>query len=168
MLALWQPTHNGLTEYVFWKIPLPRLQAWVPFPKTLPWLDGELLVHDLISVGLAAYIFKTLVSDAMDELCIETRVDQPVSGTPAAKVGPKTLVTTGWHGMVRHPLYTLLLAATLATPRMTATRLTTVIAFVLYLIPGVWMEERRLESEFGEAYQDYRKEVPYQFIPYVY
>ena len=165
MLLFWQPADVG--QDVLYKLPLPSLRDYRPFPNAVPWLDGENLVHDLISVGLAAVVFNTLVSSAMDELSIPTRVEQPGINTAAFAGGEKKLVSDGWHGVVRHPLYTLLLTAVLLTPRMTRTRLYTVAAFVLYLIPGVWMEERRLDEEFGGAYAEYRKKVPYQFVPYI-
>lgn len=165
LLLFWQPA--DISQDIVYKLPLPSLREFRPFPVAVPWLDGENLAHDLISIGLAGFIFNTLVASAMDELSIPTRVDQPGFNTAGFRHDEKTLVSDGWHGVVRHPLYSLLLCAVFLTPRMTRMRLYTVAAFVLYLIPGVWLEEHRLDKEFGGAYAEYRKKVPYQFVPYI-
>jgi protein-S-isoprenylcysteine O-methyltransferase Ste14 len=35
--------------------------------------------------------------------------------------------------------------------------------FLLYLLVGTWLEERKLLAEFGAAYARYRREVPALF-----
>lgn len=63
---------------------------------------------------------------------------------------------------VRHPLYSgtilLVLGYVLFVP--TYASLTTAGCIFLYLPIGIWLEERKLLRHFGDAYQQYRAEVP--------
>ena len=79
------------------------------------------------------------------------------------------LVATGPYGFVRHPIYTGLIIALLATA---ATEATPGALFGAVLIAlGLWVkaraEERFLLSELGpEAYESYRRRVP-MLIPFL-
>ena len=77
----------------------------------------------------------------------------------------QTLVTTGLHGTVRHPLYLAHLlnmigwslgSGTLATFALTAT------AFITGAIM-IRLEERELAERFGTAYREYQQRVPAVF-----
>jgi len=72
------------------------------------------------------------------------------------------LVTTGMHGRVRHPIYVghllMMIGWTVASGLTVCFALT---AFAL--LTGVAMiqtEEKELEQRFGEAYREYKKQVP--------
>lgn len=75
---------------------------------------------------------------------------------------PGTLVRSGLHGRMRHPIYTgtivLLLGWLLLSPTA-ATALCIGLTFV-YLPVGIALEERKLIALFGEDYRRYRQEVP--------
>ena len=47
-------------------------------------------------------------------------------------------------------------------------RLLIFFSYLTYLVYGVYMEEQRLIEDFGQAYVEYKKKVPYRFIPFVY
>jgi protein-S-isoprenylcysteine O-methyltransferase Ste14 len=84
------------------------------------------------------------------------------SGTITRKEG-HYVVDTGPYAVVRHPIYTGAIAATLATAAAEAT-LPAVIGLVLITL-GLWLkartEERFLREELGpEAYDAYRRRVP--------
>ena len=64
---------------------------------------------------------------------------------------------------VRHPWYTgsfLLLWG----HDLDAAGLTRGLVLTVYLFVGTWLEERKLVSQFGNAYREYQREVP-MFIP---
>lgn len=169
-LVLTYQRNLGGANRVLWQLPLPfadTLAKFQPFPR-LSELNGLLLAYDLINVAVTTYIFIYHITKALDELTLDTRADKFLENKPAGSEGKKELVTTGYHGIVRHPLYTMLLASMLLTPRMTLSRAVVIAGYILYLIPGVYFEEKRLDQEFGGAYDRYRKKVPYQFIPFIY
>nr|WP_280178209.1 MULTISPECIES: isoprenylcysteine carboxylmethyltransferase family protein [Mesorhizobium] len=77
------------------------------------------------------------------------------------------IVDTGPYGLVRHPIYTGLLLALLAT--MAAKGTVWGIAGVALLTIGIVMkaklEERFLRGELGPAYDDYARRVP-MLVPF--
>ncbi|MER9583598.1 isoprenylcysteine carboxylmethyltransferase family protein [Mesorhizobium sp. M0276] len=88
------------------------------------------------------------------------------SGTVTAKAGHR-VVDTGPYGLVRHPIYTGLLLAILAT--MAAKGTVWGVAGALLLTIGIVMkaklEECFLRSELGSAYDDYIRRVP-MLVPF--
>jgi len=74
--------------------------------------------------------------------------------------GTLKLVTNGMYGVVRHPMYTLTLAAFAVAPRMTLDRLWVVVLNLTYLFFAIPVEERKCIKTFGQAYLDYQAKVP--------
>jgi methanethiol S-methyltransferase len=70
------------------------------------------------------------------------------------------LVTRGLYRVVRHPLYTFGLLFIWFSSTASLNTLTVYIGFTLYVLVGVYFEERKLLREFGEAYAIYRKNTP--------
>jgi protein-S-isoprenylcysteine O-methyltransferase Ste14 len=78
--------------------------------------------------------------------------------------GPGRLFTGMAYGIVRHPLYlgfSLILAF---HPDQTRNSFASAATIVLYFYVGTFLEERRLERAFGEAYREYKRRVP-RFLP---
>ncbi len=78
------------------------------------------------------------------------------------------LETGGTYRIVRHPIYLGTIALLAGTPEMTADRLLFTVLSLTYLVAGVWLEERSLREEFGEAYDDYARTVRWRLLPGVY
>jgi protein-S-isoprenylcysteine O-methyltransferase Ste14 len=72
-----------------------------------------------------------------------------------------------WHySLVAHPIMTGMLTCFWATPVMTAPRLLFAVGLTTYILAEVkLMEEPRLKSKMGKAYDQYLKSVP-SFCPY--
>jgi protein-S-isoprenylcysteine O-methyltransferase Ste14 len=72
------------------------------------------------------------------------------------------VVDTGPYRLVRHPIYSGLLLALLATTAVKGTA--PALAGFTCLLAGIWLKARREEhwlgQELGGAYQDYRRRVP--------
>lgn len=84
------------------------------------------------------------------------------SGMVTRKADHK-VIDTGPYALVRHPIYTGILLAVLAT--MAAKGTVLAIAGALLIVIGIWMkarlEERWLSQELGVgAYEEYRRRVP--------
>jgi protein-S-isoprenylcysteine O-methyltransferase Ste14 len=69
------------------------------------------------------------------------------------------LKTNGMLGITRHPWYAGAIALLWATD-LTKARLITNVILTVYLIVGVFLEERKLVGEYGDAYRIYQKRVP--------
>jgi len=73
---------------------------------------------------------------------------------------PPRLVTGGLYRYIRHPLYTAGLVFIWLLPFMTCNLLALNLGLTAYVLVGVYFEERKLVSEFGEAYVEYRRRTP--------
>jgi protein-S-isoprenylcysteine O-methyltransferase Ste14 len=78
------------------------------------------------------------------------------------------IIDTGPYALVRHPIYTGLILAVLATAAVKGTL--PGIAGAVFIVWGLWMkarlEERFLRTELGAAYDDYSRRVP-MLIPFL-
>ncbi|MDT8384113.1 MAG: hypothetical protein RRB22_06830 [Gammaproteobacteria bacterium] len=72
---------------------------------------------------------------------------------------PEQLHISTLHRFVRHPWYFFLLVI-MWTQDLHATQLFTYGLFTLYLVIGSRLEERKLVTHYGAAYQQYRTQVP--------
>ena len=75
----------------------------------------------------------------------------------AAAPDPVGLVTTGFYRFVRHPLYSFSFVLLWLMPWMSWNLLALCAGFSLYMLVGIWFEERKLAAEFGSAYAEYRR-----------
>ena len=79
---------------------------------------------------------------------------------PEKPAGEAQLVARGAYRWVRHPMYTGSLLFIWLTPVMSMNMALFYAALTLYIFIGARFEERKLLSEYGEAYRAYRQEVP--------
>ncbi|QKC86277.1 isoprenylcysteine carboxylmethyltransferase family protein [Mesorhizobium sp. NZP2077] len=137
-VLLFIPTHGYEGRLRLW---MPDLaEAWICVP--------------LIAVGIAFAWWARL------------HLGRLWSGTVTAKAAHH-VVDTGPYGLVRHPIYTGLLLAILAT--MAAKGTVWGIAGTALLIIGIVvkarLEESFLRGELGSAYDDYARRVP-MLVPF--
>ncbi|NVJ99385.1 MAG: isoprenylcysteine carboxylmethyltransferase family protein [Alphaproteobacteria bacterium] len=71
----------------------------------------------------------------------------------------KQLVTPMFYKLVRHPIQTGILIAMVATPDMTMGRAVLAGGMIIYILVGLYYEERDLIAEFGDTYRDYKARV---------
>jgi protein-S-isoprenylcysteine O-methyltransferase Ste14 len=139
-------------------IPVLVVVALFPGPVLyrlgLPWIVLAVFVQ---LVSLVTIAIGLLQSDAMHFLGLRQLLE-------AERDAPPQLVVSGLYRWVRHPLYTAGLAFIWFTPWMTTSILAMDIALTVYILIGSEFEERRLRSEFGQAYADYQRRVP-RLIP---
>jgi len=82
--------------------------------------------------------------------------DHRAGRTPA----PPILSREGVLDVLRHPYYAAGLLAVVVWDDFTTTNVAWRGVFVLYLLLGAWLEERKLMAVHGDAYRRYRREVP--------
>ena len=78
------------------------------------------------------------------------------------------LQVRGAYALVRHPLYLGWMLMVFATPLMTGDRLTFAIVTSVYLLVAIPWEERSLEAAFGDDYRNYKRQVRWRVLPFVY
>ena len=70
------------------------------------------------------------------------------------------LVTSGLYRSVRHPLYTFSLALLWLSPSMSINSFIVYAGLTIYVLIGIFFEERKLLREFGQAYAEYKLVTP--------
>lgn len=76
------------------------------------------------------------------------------------------LVVTGLYGCVRHPLYFFSLLFIWFVPSMSESWFVFSLLATLYFYIGSYFEERKMISQYGNAYLEYKKSVP-RIIPFL-
>ena len=141
-------------------LPVLALPALLPdktiYVITTPWIYLMLLGHvlaaglllvGLLQTGLWSFLgFRQFVNGGVRN---ETR-----------------MVVGGLYRFVRHPLYTAGLVFIWLAPVMTKNLFALNLGLSLYIVFGAYLEERRLEQEFGAAYSTYKKSTP-MLVPFL-
>lgn len=70
------------------------------------------------------------------------------------------LVVTGLYRFVRHPLYTFSLLVLWFSPGISLNTFVCYLGLTLYILVGIYFEERKLLREFGQDYAAYRAVTP--------
>src|SRR5579862_9256745 len=131
----------------------------------LRWLYFELLPAGLWSFWLGAGV---MVAGLLFAIWAREHLGRNWSSSVTIKQGHE-LITTGPYAVVRHPIYTGILAGLLGTA-IALSQVRGFIAFALFFLM-IWlklrMEEQWMRSQFGETYSTYAQQtaalVPYLF-----
>lgn len=139
---------------------------WQPVPGVLYRADGLAAVagYSVQAAGVALTLYAGRSMDFLD-LAGVRQVQTAAPGRPPAHVA---LQTTGLYGFVRHPLYFSWVLLVFGSPAMTATRFTFASISTAYLAVAIQWEERSLVGLFGGDYEQYRRQVRWKMIPFVY
>jgi protein-S-isoprenylcysteine O-methyltransferase Ste14 len=73
---------------------------------------------------------------------------------------PGKLVTSGFYRIMRHPLYTFSLLALWLSSSVSMNTFVVYLALTVYILIGIYFEERKLLREFGQAYAEYQSTTP--------
>jgi len=143
-------------------LPVLALVALLPdaplyaFPGAWRWLGYGLQVLSVL--GLGAALLQTDLGSFSGLSQLRGQDDSLCS--PDARGRSGALVTSGFYRWVRHPLYTAGLLFLWANPLVSWNTLALNIGATAYLIVGAIFEERKLLTEFGPAYAEYRRRTP--------
>lgn len=78
-------------------------------------------------------------------------------GVPYTKLNFKVY---SLYKLVRHPIYLGIVLGVWATPTMTITHLLMAVLLTIYVLIGIYYEEKDLIKEFGRTYLNYKSRVP--------
>lgn len=84
-----------------------------------------------------------------------------ISGRTPEATKARRLITSGWYGLVRHPLYLFSILFLVSNPVISVRWLLLTLVSTGYFIVGARIEEKRLREEFGSDYHTYQRTVPF-------
>ena len=116
----------------------------VPSPWNLVMFGGQLLSGFMLLIAF-------LQTDSLSFVGLRQLFEEEKSGA---------LVTRGLYRVVRHPLYTFSLLFIWLSPTASQNSLTVYIGATLYVLVGIYFEERKLLCEFGDDYARYKQNTP--------
>jgi protein-S-isoprenylcysteine O-methyltransferase Ste14 len=129
------------------------------------WLMRVLPDHDLFAIS-PPWLFLMLAGQGLSAFCLLIILLQTdllsfvgLRQLDQEEKSPR-LVTGGFYGLVRHPLYLFGLLMIWLTPRMTINMLVLYVFLTTYILVGVYFEENKLLREFGPAYAAYKSRTP--------
>src|ERR1041384_647390 len=117
---------------------------------------GRILLRGLFAFGWGLILYSTFLINHFDLFGLR-QVWRELRGQPESAL---RFTTPGPYRLVRHPLYVGWLFAFWMTPVMTSAHLLFSIATTAYILLAIQFEERDLVREFGDEYEDYRRNVP--------
>lgn len=135
---------------------IAMMYGWQAVPGTA-WSVSGPAAGLLIAVQFTGAIVAVLAARHIDVAALAGLRWQPTGNAPILK-------RDGLYGFVRHPIYFAWLLLVWPTPMMTGSRLMFAVLTTAYLIVAIPWEERGLRQEFGAAYDDYRRDVPWRII----
>lgn len=148
--ALERPTYMLATGLVL----SPVLWLWQPMPTVIWAFEHPVAIGAAYAVAVSAWVYLFVASFAIDhfELFGLRQVWSFFSGHPIAQVAFRER----WmYRFDRHPIMTGALLGMWVTPTMTLGHLVFAIGFSLYIVIGVFFEERSMRAQWGARYEDY-------------
>src|SRR5262249_36624451 len=127
--------------------------AWQPLAGPTLW-HGPTWIVVFAAAGAAGTAFCPLPGDATRFFGLRQAWQR--EQTPP----PESLHLGGPYRYVRHPLMACMLLFLWAHPVMPPALVLLSGGMTLYILLGIWLEERDLTRRFGMAYTDYRRRVP--------
>jgi len=117
---------------------------------------GRLLLYSLFTFGWLLVLVSTFLINHFDLFGLR-QVYLYLCGKEYTTL---KFATPGPYKLLRHPLYVGWFFAFWATPTMTVAHLVFAVLTVAYILIAIQLEERDLLTAHGEAYAEYRRQVP--------
>ena len=137
---------------------VPMLLLWQPMPAIVWSVDSPMLRWTLYGVAVAGWAYLFAASFAINhfELFGLQQVLQALRGRP---LSPAPFRERWMYRFDRHPIMTGLLVGIWVTPMMTLDHLLFAAGCTVYVWIGVFFEERSMQRQWGQRYEDYRDRV---------
>ena len=137
---------------------LLAMWQWRPMPEVIWQLDGlpGLALTALFGIGVLTLLTSTFLIDHFELFGLKQ-----VWSAHKGEAMPRAQFKTPFlYRLVRHPMQLGVLITVFATPQMTIGHLVFAGAMSLYIVIGLYFEERALVREFGDTYRDYQRRTP--------
>lgn len=148
--ALERPTYMLATGLVL----LAVLWLWQPMPAVVWSLEHPVSIVASHGVAVSAWVYLFVASFAIDHLEL-FGLRQVWSFFVGRPIAPVAFRERWMYRFDRHPIMTGALLGMWITPAMTLGHLVFAIGFSLYVVVGVFFEERSMLAQWGARYQDY-------------
>lgn len=132
--------------------------GWRPLPGELWHLSGAAEIPVDIFAGLAWLAL--VYSMWLGGLGYQTGATGLVAFLRRRPEPRRTLCRRGAYQYLRHPIYLSFLLIAWITPVMTTAHLLLSVGFIIYIVIGSWLKDRRLTMYLGDEYRAYMAEVP--------
>ena len=134
------------------------LVAWQPLPATIWQVQstGAAIFYAAFGLGVGLVLLSTFLIDHF-ELFGLRQIWTANTGKPMPQMQFRTPLL---YRVVRHPMQLGMVILVFATPHMTVGHLLFAGLMTLYVMIGLYFEERALVREFGHQYRDYQARVP--------
>ena len=132
---------------------------WQPIPGVVWQFDspaGQAVLWTLFALGIPLCVVASFQIDHFDLLGLR-QVWLQFRGRPYT---PPEFTEPWLYRVVRHPIQLGVLLLLWPLPTMTVGHLLLASAMTIYILIGLYFEERDLVAEFGERYRAYRRRVP--------
>jgi protein-S-isoprenylcysteine O-methyltransferase Ste14 len=135
----------SILPVLYWMVTLPDNTLYqVPAPFSYVMRVGQVLSTALLFVA----VFQT---DVLSFAGLRQLFEEERTGK---------LIVSGLYRLVRHPLYTFSLLILWLAPTMSVNSFIVYTALTIYILVGIYFEERKLLREFGQQYAEYRSTTP--------
>ena len=131
---------------------------WRPMPDVIWQVEGAaaIVMTALCLIGFMVLFVSTLLIDHFELFGIkQVWFANAKRELPTAEFKQPLL-----YKLVRHPMQLGVLIAVFATPTMTVGHLVFAASMGLYVLIGLYFEERALLREFGDTYREYQRTTP--------
>jgi methanethiol S-methyltransferase len=136
---------TSITPVLYLMFTLPNKTLYqVPAPWSYLMLAGQALSFLFLFVGIIQF-------DVFFFAGLRQLIEDEKRGN---------LVTTGLYRSVRHPLYTFALLILWLSPSMSLNSFIVYSSLTIYILIGIYFEERKLLREFGQQYAEYKSRTP--------
>ncbi|MFT5775184.1 methyltransferase family protein [Hyphomonas sp.] len=132
---------------------------WVPLPGALWDVSGTMPGNIILGVyflGWVVVLVSTFLINHFHLFGLQ-QAWQQVDHTQSKDI---TFRTPLFYKLVRHPMMTGVLISLWAIPELTISRLVFTLAMTVYVLVGVYFEEKTLVADLGEEYDAYRRTTP--------
>lgn len=148
--ALERPTYMLATGLVL----LPVLWLWQPMPTVVWTIENPVAIAAAHALAIAAWAYLFIASFAIDHFEL-FGLRQAWSFFVGRPIAPVEFRERWMYRFDRHPIMSGALLGMWITPTMTLGHLVFAIGFSLYIIVGIFFEERSMRAQWGATYEDY-------------
>jgi protein-S-isoprenylcysteine O-methyltransferase Ste14 len=152
--TLERPTYMLATGLVL----LPVLWLWQPMDTVIWSLAHPIAIAAVYVVAVSAWAYLFLASFAIDHFEL-FGLRQAWSFFAGRAIEPVQFRERWMYRFDRHPIMTGALLGMWLTPTMTLDHLVFAIGFSLYIVIGVFFEERSMRAQWGARYEEYCRRV---------